>query len=99
MAIKEAKKEATERSMYLHVPFYSNNPSMSTIQNLWRKHVAAPAGEFPLNIMSNNLGAAIPVDQLPITFHRHRAPNLGNLLSYRKIAHRTRSNVSSSIED
>ena len=97
MAIKEAKKEATERSMYLHVPFYLNNPSSSTTQNLWRKHVAAPAGELPLNIMSNNLGDVIPVDQLPITFHR--APNLGNLLSYRKIAHRTRSNVSSSIED
>ena len=44
VTIKEAKKEAAERSVYLHVPFHPNNPSSSTIQNLWRTHVAAPAG-------------------------------------------------------
>ena len=94
LAIVEAKKVTAERSVYLHVPYHPNNPSSSTIQSLWRMHVAAPTGELPLNMMHSNSGAEIPVDQLTIAFHR--APNLGNLLSYRKIAHQTGSNVSSS---
>jgi len=98
VAIKEAKQEAAERSVYMHVPFHPNNPSSSTIQSIWRMYVAAPIGELPLNMMQNNAGAEICVDQLTIAFHR--APNLGNLLSYyRRIAHQTGSNVSSSIKD
>jgi len=97
VVIKEAKMESAERRVYLHVHYHPNNPSCSTIQNLWRQHVASPPGIFSLNTMTSNWGVEIPVDQLTIAFHR--ASTLGNLLSYRKIAHRTGSNVSSSMKD
>jgi len=59
--------------------------------------VAEPQGEKPINKMKNYRGAEILIDQLIIVYHR--APNLGNLLTYRKIEKRTGSKVSSFCKD
>jgi hypothetical protein len=91
--IKDDKEEASKRRVYLHLQYNPDDPSSKVIQSLWRRHVSSPSGELPLNEMTNNAGKEIEVDQLTIAYHR--APNLGNLLSYRKIAKRTGSKVSS----
>jgi len=91
--IKDGKEEASKRRIYLHVPYHQDEPSSKVIQSLWRHHVLSPSGELPLNKMTNSAGKEIEVDQLTIAYHR--APNLGNLLSYRKIAKRAGSKVSS----
>ena len=94
---KEKKLETAERSVYLHLPYHPDNPPSSAIQRLWRQHVASPQGTLPLNQMCNNQGAEIPVDQLTIAFHR--APNLGEILSYRNITIRNGPKVSSFCKD
>jgi len=91
--IKDEKEEASKRRVYLHLQYNPDDPSSRVIQSLWRRHVSSPSGELPLNEMTNNAGKEIEVDQLTIAYHR--APNLGNLLSYRKITKRTGSKVSS----
>ena len=90
---KATKKEAAARRVYFHVPYHPNNPPAADIQRLWQLHVADPPGQKPLNQMTNLKEAEVPVDQLVIA--NHRAPNLGNLLSYRKIAQRNGPKVSS----
>ena len=90
---KEEKALAAKRRAYLHVPYHPNNPSAHVIQHHWKQCVAEPPGMLPLNEMENLAGAKVPVDKLIIAYHR--APNLGNLLSYRKIANRTGPEVSS----
>ncbi|KAL7524567.1 hypothetical protein ACHAXR_000628 [Thalassiosira sp. AJA248-18] len=65
---------------------------LCTIQHLWQQHVAEPFGQLPLNKMKNLEGAEVPVDKMIIAYHR--APNLGNLLSYRKVANRDGPKVS-----
>jgi len=96
-AAKLEKAEAAKRRVYLHIPYHPNNPPPSTIQRHWRHCVAEPPGELPLNKMRNKEGQEVPVDQMIIA--HHRAPNLGNLLSYRKIAHREGPKVSSFHKD
>ena len=88
--IKAAKAEANKRRVYLKIPYHPSEISRKDIQHLWYNLVANPDGKTPLNQLStNNLSpigpglAKMPVDQLIITYRR--APNLGNLLSYRKI--------------
>ena len=92
-----AKKEALERRAYLHLPYHPDNPPSRFVQKIWRRYVAEPQGEKPINKMKNYRGAEIPLDQLIIAYHQ--APNLGNLLSYRKIEKRTGSKVSSFCKD
>jgi len=88
--IKAAKAEANKRRVYLKIPYYPSEISRKDIQHLWYNLVANPDGKTPLNqLPTNNLSpigpglAKMPVDQLIIAYRR--APNLGNLLSYRKI--------------
>lgn len=92
-----AKIEAAQRSVYFHLTYHPNDPPSRTIQRLWREFVAEPMDGLPLNKMENLQGFEIPVDKLTIAYHR--APNLGNLLSYRKIDKRTGPKVSSFVKD
>ena len=68
--------------IFFHVPFHPQDPRSSTLQRLWRSHVRNPPGEAPLPSVPNRLNAAIGVDQMTVAYSR--APNLGNLLSYRR---------------
>ena len=90
---KMKRKKHQKERVYLNLPYDPDNPSSKVIHSLWRSHVSSPSGELPLNNMTNNVGVEIEVDQLTIAYHRK--PNLGNLLSYRKIAKRAGSKVSS----
>ena len=91
LALVEQKAKQAERRVFLHVPFHPDNPPACTIQRLWRDTVADPPGLLPLNQITNISGAEIAVDKLIIS--NHRAPNLGNLISYRKIANRNMPQV------
>lgn len=93
LAAKKQRSAAAARQVYLHLPYHPDNPSPGTIQRLWREHVSYPPGDTPLTEMKNKEGHSIEVDRMVIAFHR--APNMGNLLSYRKIAQRSGPKVSS----
>lgn len=88
--IKAAKYEANKRRVFLKLPYHPSDFKRSEIQHLWYNLVSNPDGKVPFNqLTTNNLNptgpglAKMPVDQLIIAYRR--PPNLGNLLSYRKI--------------
>ncbi len=57
------------------------------IQKLWYERVASPKSQPLFHRLTNNQGYSIPIKCLPIAWHR--PPNLGNLLSYRKLSKQT----------
>jgi hypothetical protein len=93
---KSKKETAHRRRVFLHLPYHPSNPTSKTIQKLWAERVANPPGQPPLRCLTNEKGYNIPIDQLTIAWHR--PPNLGNLLSYRRLNNRTGLKVSSFIK-
>ena len=91
--IKWEKEEKNKRRVFLHPPYHPQNPPASKLQSLWRNIIASPLHKRPLNWCTNQHGEPIPIDQMVIAYSR--APNLGNLLSYRKICKRSGPKVSS----
>jgi hypothetical protein len=88
-------RKATEgcRQVFLHLPYHPANPLSKVIQRLWHNLVGNPPGNLPLNKLTNLQGYNIPINRLTIAWH---CPlNLANLLSYRKLEHRTGLKVSS----
>jgi hypothetical protein len=75
------------------LPYHPDNPASYELQRLWRTLVFHPPGEAPLNSLTNREGEPTPIDQMVIAYSR--APNLGNMLSYRKICKRLGPKVSS----
>jgi len=69
--------------LFFHLPFHPSNPSSKHIQTLWHDIVAALPNEEPLKRLRNKSGFPIPIEKLTIEYSR--APNLGNLLSCRKL--------------
>ncbi len=61
------------------------------------KRVANPPNQPPLHCLTNKKEYNIPIKQLTIAWHC--PPNLGNLLSYRKLNNRTGLKVSAFIKD
>jgi hypothetical protein len=83
-ADKEVKAEAARRRLYLHIEYHDQNPSAHQMQQLFSELVLRPFGKTPLNEMeSGHDGAMIPIDAMIIA--NHRAPNLGDMFSYRDI--------------
>jgi len=93
---KSKKETAHRRRVFLHLPFHPSNPSSKTIQKLWAERVANPPNQAPFTCLTNEQGYNIPIEQLTIAWHR--PPNLGNLLSYRKLNNRTGLKVSSFVK-
>jgi hypothetical protein len=93
---KSKKETAHRRRVFLHLPYHPSNPSSKTIQKMWAKRVATPDNLLPLKSLTNEQGYNIPIEQLTIAWHR--PPNLGNLLSYRRLKNRTGLKVSSFIK-
>ena len=91
--IKDRRKKASKRRVYFHLPFHPSNPPSHELQQLWRRHISCPVGKKQLNRVKSPSGALIPVDSMIIAYSR--APNIGNLLSYRKICKRSGPKVSS----
>jgi hypothetical protein len=83
-ASKKEKAEAAKRRLYLHIEYHDQNPSPHQIQQLFSELVLHPQGKTPLNNMdSGHGGATIPIDTMIIA--NHRAPNVGDMFSYRDI--------------
>jgi len=70
-------------TVFLHLTYHPNNPPASEIQRLWRTHLFTPPGEPSLNHLTNREGYRVPIKKLTVAYSR--APNLGNLLSCRKL--------------
>ena len=87
-ADKEVKAEAARRRLYLHSEYHTQNPIAHQIRQLFSKLVLRPFGKKRLNEMeSGHDGAKIPIDAVIIA--NHRAPNLGDMFSYRDIGRTT----------
>ena len=81
-------------TVFYHTRYHPDDPSSHTIQSLWRDEVAHPPGCPALaDVSSTHTGATLGVDRLIVAYSR--PPNLGNLLSYRRLPSDTGPLVSS----
>ena len=69
--------------VFFHVQYHPDNPASASFQKIWKECILAPVGETPLPSVHNNNGYPIRIDQMTVAYSR--PPNLGNLLSSRKI--------------
>ena len=90
---QKAISTSAKNTLYLHLKYNPADPSSKQIQKLWRDLVAFPANKPHLSHLRNDLGEKIRVSRLIIAYSRY--PNIGNLLSYRKICNRPGLKVSS----
>ena len=72
-----------EKGVYFHLQYHPSNPSASDIQRIWRRNVLTPPNAIPLYQLRNRDGFPVNIRKLTIAYSR--APNLGNLLSCRKL--------------
>ena len=91
--MKEDKKEAARRRLYLHVEYHPQNPPANSIQQQFNETVLQPPGKEALNEMKGSFGHKISIDAMIIA--NHQAPNLGDTFSYRDISKRKGPPVSS----
>ena len=81
----------TIKDVFFHIPFHPINPK-SKIKQAWKDIVASPMGKLELNQLTTDEGHPLPVGRFIMCYHK--APNLGNLFSYRNISKRTGPKVS-----
>ena len=91
--IKLQKLEAAARRLYLHIEYHPQNPPSHQIQQLFSENVLNPPGKKALNELDASAGEKVPIDAMIIAYHR--APNLGDMFSYRNISKRKGPPVSS----
>ena len=91
--LKAKEQEASRSCVFYHTLYHPAHPSSSQIQQLWRQKVFHPPGKRQLDHIRSRSGHKIPINRLIVA--NHRAHNLGNLLSYRKICNRMGPKVSS----
>jgi hypothetical protein len=92
---KKAKIGKLDERIFFHITYHPQLPPSSAIQQLWRDLVFEPPGEKKFNELKNTSGFHVPIKRLIVAYHR--APNLANLLSYRKLENRTGLKASSFI--
>lgn len=73
----------SEQNIFLHLKYHPNNPPAKMIQHDWRTHVMSPLGKHSLTHLRNRDGVRVGINKLVVAYSR--APNLGNLLSCRKL--------------
>ena len=88
---RKASSQKANNKLFLHLKYTPENPDSKTIQKLWRELVPLPQNKPHLTFLRNNLEERLTVSRLVIAYSRH--PNIGNLLSYRKICNRPGLNV------
>ena len=71
------------RCMLFHLQYHPQNPPSHDIQRLWKSLVAEPPNSMPLVNIRNYCGVRIDVERKIMAYNR--PPNLGNLLSYRRL--------------
>ena len=94
---RKTTRAPTDRQIFLHLPYHPKSPSAHNIQCVWNTSFFTPAGDRPITQLQNRDGYNIPIQQLTVAYSRH--PNLGNLLSYRRLETRTGLKVSSFVGD
>ncbi len=75
--------EGSDNGVFFHLKYHPANPPASMIQRMWRSHVLTPHRATPLYHLRNKDGCRVNIRKLTIAYNR--APNLGNLLSCRKL--------------
>lgn len=80
-----------DNGVFFHLQYHPSNPSASVIQQLWRTHVFTPPGATPLYLLKNREGHPVNIKKLTIAYSR--APNLGNLLSCRRLRRADTNNM------
>ena len=93
--LKEKEAAASKQQVYLHLPYHPSHP-VSAIKRAWNSLVWSPPNKTPFNQLTAN-GSAIPIKRMVMCYHR--SPNLGNLLSCRKIDKRSGPKVSSYLDE
>ena len=88
-----AQRTNLRKSLFFHLPYHPLNPSSKMIQSAWHSTVANPDNSRPLSEIKNYSGTEIGIDRLIIAYNR--PPNLGNVLSYRKLKNTSGPPVSS----
>ncbi len=83
LCAKSSKEASHGQQDCLHQPYHTANPLSKTIQKLWVSWVATPPGQPPFSWLTNEQGYSIHIEHLTIACDC--PPNLGNLLSYRKL--------------
>lgn len=91
-ARKAAKAEEARRRVYFHRTYHPQGPTSREIQRLFEEEILRPLGRKPFQELLGR-GREIPVDAMIVA--NHRAPNLGNYFSYRKLSNRNGPPVSS----
>ena len=90
---KRQKREENEKRVFFHLKYHPDDPRSSVIQKVFRECILQPSGELPFHELRNDVGQKIPVERLTICYSTH--PNIGSILSYRKICKRKGLKVSS----
>jgi hypothetical protein len=96
LCVKSKKGEGQHQRVFLYLPYHPANPSSKTTQQRWHERVANPKGQPLFHRLTNDQGYNIPIERLTIAWHC--PPNLGNLLSYRKLSKHTGLKVLSYIK-
>ena len=69
--------------IFLHLKYHPDDPKSYKLQQLYTTHVGRPRYCHPLATVRNHTRDPIGISRMIIAYSR--PPNLGNLLSYRKI--------------
>jgi hypothetical protein len=85
-------------NLFLHLRYHPQDPAPEVLQRAWKDTMALPHNSCSLAtipVRSQDTTGTVPfgIDRLIISYHR--PPNLGNMLSYRKLATTTGPPVSS----
>ena len=90
----EKDKNALDGAVFFHIPYHPNDMPLREIQYLWHRYVVNPDPPHtrPLWDMKNWKGKKCGLRRLIVAYHR--PPNLGNILSSRKIRDTDGPNVS-----
>ena len=75
-----------DQNIFLHLQYHPNNPPASSIQQSWRTNMFCPPGKQTLTHLKNRDGVRVGINKLIVAYSR--APNIGNLLSCRKLKHK-----------
>ena len=77
------ERSSDRKRIFFHTRYHPKNTSPADIQKLWKTAISTPFGDIPLSNMRNYFGKKTGIDTLVIS--QRRSPNLGNILSYRKL--------------
>ena len=77
------RNDSSRTQTFFHTQYHPINPPSREIQKIWRTHIMSPPERPQFNQLTNREGYPITINKLTVAFSR--APNLGNLLSCRKL--------------